>query len=133
MGMWTGKAKYTVMACVLLHNFCITVGDPCLPRWKFQVEELTIVDKRLIREESKRESNSNKIKLIIGYGKIKRSKLWNTNFSSNESTGERGSQDAWASCKIAMYFFFRSVVSIFQTFRNNLIFVMLIIFRITRT
>ena len=132
MRMWTGKAKYTVMACVLLHNFCITVGDPCLPRWKFQVEELTIVDKRLIREESKRESNSNKIKLIIGYGKIKRSKLWNTNFSSNESTGERGSQDAWASHKIVMYFFC-SVFSIFQTFRNNLIFVMLITFRISGT
>ena len=56
------NAKYIVMACVLLHNLRIAVGDPCLPRWKLQVEELAVTDKRLIREESKRESNSNAIK-----------------------------------------------------------------------
>lgn len=50
------------MACVFLHYLCIAAGDPCLPRWKLQAEELAIIDKRLIREESKRESNSNAIK-----------------------------------------------------------------------
>ena len=39
--------------------------------------------------------------------------------------GEEESQDALTSRKTVMYFF-RSVVSIFQTFRNNLMFRMLI-------
>ena len=51
------------MACVLLHNLYIAVGDPYLPSWKLQVEELAITDKRLIRKERKRGSNSNAIKI----------------------------------------------------------------------
>ena len=61
MRMQTGKRKvHSNGMCSLL---CITVGDPCLPRWKLQVEELAIIDKRLITEESKRESNSVAIKI----------------------------------------------------------------------
>ena len=51
------------MTCALLHNICIAVEDPCLPRWKLQVEELAVIDKSLLREERKRESNSNVIKI----------------------------------------------------------------------
>ena len=51
------------MACVFLHNLCINFGDLCLPIWKLQVEELPIIGKSLIREESKPESNSNAIKI----------------------------------------------------------------------
>ena len=57
------SVKCIVTACVLLHNFCIAVGDPCLLRWKLQVEGLANIDKRLDRKESNRESNSNAIKI----------------------------------------------------------------------
>ena len=57
------NVKCIVTACVLSHNFCIAVGDPCLLRWKLQVEELANIDKRLDRKESNRESNSNAIKI----------------------------------------------------------------------
>ena len=44
--------KYIVMACILQHNLCNAVAAPYLPRSKLQVEELDIIDKGFIREES---------------------------------------------------------------------------------
>ena len=33
--------KYILMACMVLHNFCIDKHDPCNPRWRLIVEELS--------------------------------------------------------------------------------------------
>ena len=34
--------KYIIMACVMLHNFCIAKHDPCNPHWRLSVEELEL-------------------------------------------------------------------------------------------
>ena len=34
--------KCVIMACVMLHHFCIHTNDPCYPRWKLSVEELKL-------------------------------------------------------------------------------------------
>ena len=34
--------KCVIMACVMLHHFCIHTNDPCYPRWKLSVEELEL-------------------------------------------------------------------------------------------
>ena len=48
--------KYIIMACVMLHNFCIAKHDPCNPRWRLSVEELelnntVISEQRRIKQE----------------------------------------------------------------------------------
>ena len=57
------NCKYIVMVCAMLHNLCTAVDDPCLPRWKLQVDQLDLIDKRLVRSESKQESSSNAQKI----------------------------------------------------------------------
>ena len=54
--------KYVVMSCIMLHNLCIELNDPCEPRWKLDVEELQLVDMKLKRLRSKIESNENRVK-----------------------------------------------------------------------
>ena len=34
--------KYVIMACMMLHDFCIAIHDPCNPRWCLNVEELEL-------------------------------------------------------------------------------------------
>ena len=35
--------KYIILSCAILHNLCIAVNDPCLPRWRLQVKQLRLV------------------------------------------------------------------------------------------
>lgn len=55
--------KYVIMVCGLLHNLCIARNDPCKPRWKLEVQEISLIDKNVARIENKAESQriSNKI------------------------------------------------------------------------
>ena len=59
--------KYVFMAAVLLHNICIYRNDPCVPRWRLDVDHFDLADTQSQRSESrhsKRLSNevSEKIK-----------------------------------------------------------------------
>ena len=51
--------KYVVMSCIMLHNLCIELHDPCEPRWKLEVEEMELADMKFNRLPSKKESNEN--------------------------------------------------------------------------
>ena len=44
----------TITACVMLHNLCISVRDPCLPRWRLQVKHLGLIKKAC---EGKKDQN----------------------------------------------------------------------------
>ena len=55
--------KYVIMACALLHNICIHHNDPCLSRWKLDVEELGLLDRQLDRHENKQKSTENARKI----------------------------------------------------------------------
>ena len=50
------KVKYVVIASVLLHNLCIARQDPCKPRWKLHVDELSLVERNIPRTENKGQS-----------------------------------------------------------------------------
>ena len=39
--------KYVIMSCIMLHNLCISVNDPCEPQWRLEVKELGLIKKRL--------------------------------------------------------------------------------------
>ena len=55
--------KYEIMACVMLHNLCISVRNPCLPRWRLQVKQLGLMRKACERREDKNASESNRLKI----------------------------------------------------------------------
>ena len=60
--------KYIVMACVVLHNFCITKHDPCNPRWRLSVEELEL-NNTVIKKRAKKDQTRMLEKLLSGYGR----------------------------------------------------------------
>ena len=55
--------RYFVMACIAFHNFCIKIYDPCQPRWRLEVDDLDLIQKRLRRAEDKKESSLNYLKI----------------------------------------------------------------------
>ena len=55
--------KYITMACIALHNMCISVSDPCKPRWKLQLKDLGLMKKHIKRTEDITESNLNRLKI----------------------------------------------------------------------
>ena len=55
--------KYIIMACVMLHNFCIAKHDPCNPRWRLSVEELQLNNTVIKRRANKGESNKSTRKI----------------------------------------------------------------------
>ena len=61
------NVKYVIMACMMLHNFCIAKHDPCIPRWRLSVEELEVSNTAIKRRPSKGESNKNAPKITTGY------------------------------------------------------------------
>ena len=56
--------RYIIMACIVLHNLCITENDPYKPRWLLEVHELDLIRVSLIREESKVKSILNRMKTL---------------------------------------------------------------------
>ena len=51
------------MACIVLHNLCIELADPCQPRWKLEVQQLALIRNQLHREEDMKESALNWMKI----------------------------------------------------------------------
>ena len=54
--------RYVIMACIALHNICISENDPCLPQWQLEVDQLDLIRGILIRQEHKEQSNLNRMK-----------------------------------------------------------------------
>ena len=53
------------MAVIALHNLCIAENDPCKSRWQLEVHQLDLMQRSLIREESKVKSNLNRMKVEL--------------------------------------------------------------------
>ena len=51
------------MASIALHNLCIEISDPCLPRWRPEVHDLNLTRKILRRAEDMRECKLNCLKI----------------------------------------------------------------------
>ena len=50
------NVKYVTLLCILLHNLCIAMKDPCKPRRRLRVQELQLDDFIFDRQENKKES-----------------------------------------------------------------------------
>ena len=57
------NVKYIIMACILLHNLCIELSDPCQPRWRFEVGEFSLMPKQTGRIEDTAASELNRLKI----------------------------------------------------------------------
>ena len=55
--------RYIILACIALHSLCISVSDTYKPRWKLHIQDLGLIKKRIIRNESNVESNLNRMKI----------------------------------------------------------------------
>ena len=55
--------KYVIMSCIMLHNLCISVNDPCETRWRLEFKELGLIRKEFIRTEKKGEADLNRLKI----------------------------------------------------------------------
>ena len=51
--------KYVIMACIMLHNLCISLNDPCEHRRRLEVRQLGLIKKQFSRSENKDESDLN--------------------------------------------------------------------------
>ena len=51
------------MASISLHNLCIEISNPCLLRWRLEVDDLNLIRKILRRAEDKRECKINLLKI----------------------------------------------------------------------
>ena len=40
--------KYVIMSCIMVHNLCIFINDPCEPRRQLEVRELGLIKKTLL-------------------------------------------------------------------------------------
>ena len=38
--------RQVIMACIALHNICISRDDPCSPRWRLEIENLHLIRRR---------------------------------------------------------------------------------------
>ena len=55
--------KYVIMSC-MLQNLCISVNDPCEPRWCLEVKELVLIKKKdFIHTENKGEADLKRFKI----------------------------------------------------------------------
>ena len=55
--------KYIVMASVMLHNLCIDVNDPCLPRWRLHVKNISLIIEQVEKREDIDLSDANRSKI----------------------------------------------------------------------
>ena len=55
--------KYIVMASVMLHNLCIDVNDPCLPRWRLHVKNISLIREQVEKREDINLSDANRSKI----------------------------------------------------------------------
>ena len=57
------KLKYVILACFMLHNFCIHTNDPFNPHWKLSVKELELKVGNINGQQNKPESNEKTTKI----------------------------------------------------------------------
>ena len=50
------NVKYVTLLCILLHNLCIAMKDPCKSPWRLSVQELQLDDFIFDRQENKKKS-----------------------------------------------------------------------------
>ena len=55
--------KYVIMACIMLHNLCISLHDPCEPRWRLKVSDISLMRKTTTRQEDKNLSDLIRLKI----------------------------------------------------------------------
>ena len=53
--------RYFAMACIALYNICLSVSDPCKPRWKLHVRDLGLIKKPIKHLEGTAKFNLMKI------------------------------------------------------------------------
>ena len=63
------QLKDVIMSCIMSHNLCISVNDPCEPQWHLEVKELGLIKKNFISTENKGEADLNRLKIS--------NRLWN--------------------------------------------------------
>ena len=51
------------MASVMLHNLCINVNDPCLPRWRLHVKDNSLIREQVGKREDINLSDPNHSKI----------------------------------------------------------------------
>ena len=56
------------MACIMLHDLCIHMNDPCEPRWRLEIEELELVDKVIVSRPIWGNPMKTDRKFVTGYG-----------------------------------------------------------------
>ena len=61
--MRTFNLKYVFMACIMLHNLCIELNDPCKPRWKLDIQNIDLIEKSVMQDEDNQELNLNRTKI----------------------------------------------------------------------
>ena len=61
--------KYIVMASIMLHNLCIDVSDPCLPRLSLHVKNINLIREQVVKREDINLSDANRSKIMRVYGK----------------------------------------------------------------
>ena len=64
------NVKYVTLLCILLHNLCIAMKDPCKPRCRLSVQELQLDDLSLIARRTKKNQPISARKLPNGSGSI---------------------------------------------------------------
>ena len=55
--------KYTVVTSVMLHNLCIDVKDPCLPRWRLHIKNISLIREQVEKREDINLSDANRSKI----------------------------------------------------------------------
>ena len=38
------------MSCMMLHNLCISVNDPCEPQWRLEVKQLSLIKNTFLKK-----------------------------------------------------------------------------------
>ena len=55
--------KCIVIANVMLHNLCIDINDPCLPRWHLHVKNTSLIRDQVEKREDIDLSDANRSKV----------------------------------------------------------------------
>ena len=58
------------MASVMLHNLCIDTDDPCLPRWRLHVNNISLIREQVEKSEGIIYLMLTTLRLRTGYGTI---------------------------------------------------------------
>ena len=45
--------KYVIMSCMMLHNLCISVNNPCEPQWRLEVKQLSLIKNTFLKKQKK--------------------------------------------------------------------------------